>query len=161
MDQNAKHICETILIIFSLTLPPEYLKIPGEAGTTRVSEYLERPMKCRNCQEYGHTHKFCQRKNNHRCSKCARDGHEIINCTQNEARCYHCDGQHTSFNIRCQEYIFQVEVKNIQQKKRVSRREAVMIVKDRYPHMKTPHMKRESECNKWRTKRVYSTKTYL
>ena len=97
-------------------------------------------MQCRNCQEYGHTHKFCQMENDPRCGKCARDGHEIVNCTQNEARCYHCDGQHTSFNRKCQEYIFHAEVKNIQQKKRVSRREAIMIVKDRYPQIKTTYV---------------------
>ena len=83
--------------------------------------------------------KFCQRKNNPRCGKCARDGHEIVHCTQNEARCYHCDGHHTSFNRKCQEYIFQAEVKNIQRKKRVSRREAIIIVKNRYPQKKTTY----------------------
>ena len=117
MDQNATHIVKPFLLTFSLVLPPERLKIPGEVSTTRVSEYLERPMQCRNWQEYGHTNKFCQRKNNSRCGKCARDGHEIYNCTQKEARCYHCDGQHTSFNRKCEEYIFQAVVKNIQQTK--------------------------------------------
>jgi len=48
---------QVFLLTFSGDTPPESLKIPGESMRLRVSEYHERPMQCRNCQEYGHTAK--------------------------------------------------------------------------------------------------------
>ena len=58
-----------LLLTFRENEPPRFLNIPGESAKTKVYEYFERPMNCRKCLEYSHTHKNC-RKQMPTCTKC-------------------------------------------------------------------------------------------
>ena len=46
-----------LLLNFSTAELPEYLRVTGEYTLTRVCPYNERPLQCKNCQKYIHTHK--------------------------------------------------------------------------------------------------------
>ena len=48
------------IVTFNQERAPEYSRIPGEGNRTKVYEYKQRPMRCRNCQEYGHTRNRCR-----------------------------------------------------------------------------------------------------
>jgi len=128
---------QVFLLTFSGDTPPEFLKIPGESMRTRVSEYHERPMQCKNCQEYGHTAKRCSQADNYRCGRCGRTGHGTSSCSEEAPSCYHCSGNHVAWNRKCSEHVFQAEVIKTQKKEKLSRREAIRVVRDRYPDRRT------------------------
>jgi len=133
---------KVFLATFNRDAPPETVKIPGESLRTRVSEYQERPMQCKICQEYGHTSKRCSVPNNPRCGRCSNVGHETKNCSSETVKCYHCSGEHVAWNRKCPTHIFQAEVTKIQQKSKMSRREAVRAALEKYPDGKNSFAKK-------------------
>jgi len=135
---------KVFLVTFSSDSPPEFVRIPGESLRTRVSEYTERPMQCKVCQEYNHTAKRCPTPNAPRCGRCSLFGHSSSNCDTENTLCCHCSGNHTAWNKKCPEYIFQAEVSRTQQKEKTSRREAVRAVSARYPERRTTFANRSS-----------------
>jgi len=128
---------KAFLVTFNTETPPEFVRIPGESLRTRVTEYFDRPKQCKNCQEYGHTARFCFNLNNPRCGRCSLLGHGTTNCTSEEIKCYYCGEKHTAWNKKCSEYIFQSEVLQTQRKGRMSRKEAVRVVSERFPNRRT------------------------
>ena len=56
-----------LLLSFQRELP-YFMDLPGEMMRTRVHEYKQRPMMCKNCLEYGHGKKYCEKEQ--RCAKC-------------------------------------------------------------------------------------------
>jgi len=125
------------LITFASESTPEFIKIPGESFRTVVHEYIQRPMQCRKCQQYGHTMKWCTSEVAI-CGKCATPGHITANCQAAVAKCVHCEESHYAWNSKCKENIFQAEVTKTQTKEKISRRDAVAIVRRRFPDRKTP-----------------------
>jgi len=125
------------LITFAVDSIPEYIRIPGESFRTVVYEYVQRPMQCRKCQQYGHTMKWCTSEVAV-CGKCATSGHSTADCQATEAKCIHCEEGHYAWNRKCRENLFQTEVTKTQSKEKISRRDAIAVVTRRYPNRKTP-----------------------
>ena len=71
-------VAQPLLLTFRQDLP-EYIDIPGEQSRTKVYEYLQKPMICSQCQEYGHTKKYCK-SNIIICRWCNCQGHDIEHC---------------------------------------------------------------------------------
>jgi len=136
---------KVFLATFNQDTPPDTVKIPGESLRTRISEYHERPMQCKICQEYGHTSKRCSQSNNPRCGRCSAAGHETKNCSSENVKCYHCSGDHVAWNRKCPTHIFQAEVTKIQQKSKMSRREAIRSALEKYPDGKNSFAKKSHE----------------
>jgi len=128
---------KAFLVTFGTDTPPEFVRIPGESLRTRVTEYFDRPKQCKNCQEYGHTARFCSNLNNPRCGRCSLQGHGTVQCTSEDMKCYFCGEKHTAWNKKCSENVFQSEVLQTQRKGRLSRKEAVRVVSERFPNRRT------------------------
>lgn len=78
------------LVSFQCDELPPYLEIPGERALIKVHPYFPSPMRCKKCQEYQHTQKYCPKSVNlFICGKCAQN-HKTEECTSNESKCYHC-----------------------------------------------------------------------
>ena len=79
-----------------------------------VEEYKRktRAIKCANCQEYGHVHRYCIKEV--RCGKCD-DKHDTRSCTVTEFKCHHCKGNHKAGTIDCPVYIEKMEKFSYQQ----------------------------------------------
>jgi len=129
------------LLTFATHKTPEHVKIPGESFRTTVYEYFSRPMQCRKCQQYGHKDKKCNSETEI-CGKCAVTGHKTNECTSDNIKCYHCGESHFSWNRKCPENIFQCEVTKLQTKEKMSRRDAIQTVSQRYPDRKTAYARR-------------------
>ena len=95
----------TFILTFKMaTLPKHvkaaYLSIPVEL-------YIPNPLRCFNCQKFGHGKFSCKHKAV--CAKCGQEGHEDTSC-QNPAHCANCSGTHTSYSKECPTWAKQREI---------------------------------------------------
>lgn len=87
-------------------------------------------MKCNNCQEYGHSVKYC--KNVSRCGICSED-HRTESCQSRTLHCYHCKGSHRVGDNNCAKHIFEREITTIQTKEKVNRAQAIIYLQTTNP----------------------------
>ncbi|GBN40489.1 hypothetical protein AVEN_275199-1 [Araneus ventricosus] len=89
---NTKHL----ILTFDSAKLPEHIK----AGYMRLSvrAYIPNPLRCFNCQRFGHSKTSC--RGTLTCARCAEVGHESTDCTRAE-KCVNCKGEHTSFSRNC------------------------------------------------------------
>ena len=76
---------KAFILTLNLDSPPATIYIPGERNNTVVHPYMDRPLRCKNCQMYGHSKKGCNR--NTRCKKCGGVGHDEEACGSQEPEC--------------------------------------------------------------------------
>ena len=86
---------KAFIITFSQEKLPYTLYIPGERSDTKVKPYNDRPMLCRQCQNYGHTDKRCKNTQTI-CRRCSAIVHTSQDCTSEEPNCTHCSENHPS-----------------------------------------------------------------
>lgn len=60
--------------------------------SSSVREYVPKPMRCYNCQRFGHTANAC--KGRRRCARCGED-HEYGHCNHEQPKCCNCGGNHS------------------------------------------------------------------
>lgn len=112
-----------LIITFDTTTLPRKFK----AGylNLNVEVYVPNPMRCKNCQMFGHTKKWC--KSNAACAKCSlefNDDHpEDIMCTYN-ANCANCHGSHEAFRKSCKRFKEEYAISRIKTTERISYHEA-------------------------------------
>ncbi|XP_077503827.1 uncharacterized protein LOC144114149 [Amblyomma americanum] len=94
----------------------------------RVDTLSSRPVQCNNCWRYGHSAGGC--KSNLRCCNCG-DGHATSTCTeQNEKWCL-CGGAHSANYSNCPSRAQEIQILEIIDRKRCSRRDAITQLKER------------------------------
>jgi hypothetical protein len=113
----------TFIVTFGLpTLPKSvraaYMKLD-------VEPYIPNPLRCFNCQKFGHGKATCRRKAT--CAKCAQEGHLDTECT-NSPHCVNCSGQHCAYSRDCPEWSKQKEITRVKYDSNVSFVEARKIV---------------------------------
>jgi len=122
---------KAIQITFNQANPPDYINLPGEQMHSKVYEVMPRPMRCINCQEYGHTKKYCK-KNITTCARCDFEGHSFDSCNNLAAtKCHNCKQEHFSGSRICPNYIYEQEILIIQKKEKVPRAQAQIIAQTR------------------------------
>ena len=67
------------------------------------------PLRCFNCNKYGHTGKYC--RSAQRCKKCGTN-HPHSDC-QNTLRCVNCGGPHSAAYGGCPRYRLEVKIKSV------------------------------------------------
>ena len=98
-----------IILKFSVSTPPDEIIIGP--FRMKVKEYTAIPRTCKNCLKYGHTKNVCNKEK--LCFKCSQSHpEEDNNFCPNITKCFHCSGDHWTFNKDCPEYVFQKEVCN-------------------------------------------------
>lgn len=123
-----------LILSFNQSEVPQYINILGEQSLTKVYEYINRPMMCKQCLEFGHTKKWC--KNPPRCIKCDGDDHLIESCNS-DPKCHHCQENHFTGNKRCRELQFEMEILSIQKRRRVPRAQAKLLFQKENPNFKS------------------------
>ncbi|GBN10828.1 hypothetical protein AVEN_132547-1 [Araneus ventricosus] len=118
---NTKHLNLT----FSSSKLPEHIK----AGYMRLSVrvYIPNPLKCFQCQRFGHSKSSCS--GTLTCARCAAVGHD----STTKDKCINCKGDHTSFSRNCFAWKQEKEIVSTKIKNQISCAEARKIVKSKFP----------------------------
>lgn len=94
----------------------------------QVREYVRPPLRCYNCQRYGHIADSCRGKK--RCAKCGGD-HGIKECEAGAPKCPNCGGGHVAAYRGCEHTIKARQVQAVKERDSVSYAEAVRTVTNR------------------------------
>jgi len=75
-DGDSRRRINTVILTFASPQPPKhitagYLRVP-------VEPYIPNPLRCFNCQKYGHSSRAC--KSTALCVHCGESGHEAAHC---------------------------------------------------------------------------------
>ena len=90
--------------------------------------FVPSPLQCKNCSKYGHTAKKCQ--NQPVCAYCSSSEHETKwNCGQ--PRCINCGQDHHSRSKECCFYLYNAELKILQDRTGLSIKEAKLELRVR------------------------------
>ena len=96
-----------------------------------VRPWINKPLRCRTCQEYGHSYKKCKPNRNLRCEKCSEEGHSGEHCQSPTPFCFHCREQHIIGHTQCMKHKEQKDILDIQHKEKVGFLRARQIYKDK------------------------------
>ncbi|GBN87669.1 hypothetical protein AVEN_143973-1 [Araneus ventricosus] len=121
---NTKHL----ILAFSSEKLPEHIK----TGYMRlpVREYIPNPLRCFQCQRFGHSKSSC--RGTLTCARCAEVDHDNTTCTAKE-KCINCKGDHTSFSRNCFAWKQEKEIISTKIKNQISYAEAKKLVKLKSP----------------------------
>ena len=105
----------TFILTFRLPSPPAhvtaaYLRIP-------VERFIPNPLRCYNCQRYGHSKVTCNRPM--ACARCGKEGHVDTDCVAPE-HCCNCNGHHVAYSKDCPEWQRQRDITRLKFEKNIS-----------------------------------------
>ncbi|KFM68503.1 hypothetical protein X975_09519, partial [Stegodyphus mimosarum] len=107
---DTKHV---ILTFKSPDLPKNikagYLNCP-------VCPYIPNPMRCFQCQRFGHSKISCHSKL--ACARCAMVGHDSDTCTA-ASLCVNCKGEHPAFSRSCPKWKLEKEIQTTKVNKNI------------------------------------------
>jgi hypothetical protein len=118
----------TFLLIFNSSTPPKSLK--AAYMNIAVEQYIPNPLRCYNCQKYGHGKTNC--KSHQVCARCGKDGHADSGCEE-QPQCTNCSGNHAAYSKECPEWAKQYEITQIKHEKNISFPDAKRIYEQRKP----------------------------
>ena len=115
----------TFIITFTTPILPPTVIIGYQRYSVTV--YIPNPLRCRNCQRYGHHERGCRR--NAVCQFCCREGHtERDDCDIAGLRCANCEGEHAASSRDCPAWAREREVLRVKYTRGVSFPEARRLV---------------------------------
>ena len=94
-----------------------------------VDRFYPNPMRCFNCQRFGHTKQRCTNKQ--ACYKCG-DIHTHVECTAVSNKCLNCKGQHEATSKDCPHFIREKSIIKIKIDNKVSFARARLIYNSQY-----------------------------
>ena len=106
---------------------PEYVNVLWRKYPVRP--YHAEPIRCFNCNAYGHTAIKCAKKQP-KCSKCAGE-HKFSECQNTFIKCINCKGNHAATSRECPKYIEVKETLTIVNSERLSYKEALLKIRSR------------------------------
>lgn len=136
LKKQGENLVETGLKIFTFST----LEHPNEVHigyeNKQVRDYIPSPLKCNNCQLFGHLSKFCN--NSKICYNCGNGSHTDNNTPcENSPCCVNCkredlkDINHSSTDKKCPTYLKQKEIQTIKVIKKVDYKTAYNMYKER------------------------------
>ena len=92
-DSGNRRNTYTFIVTFRTSSIPKHIKI----DYLHVPEefYIPNPLRCFNCQKFGHSKKAC--KGREICAKYGQAGHDGNPCST-DTKCPNCSGDHTAFS---------------------------------------------------------------
>jgi len=120
---NVLQPTNTFILTFSSPSPPKLIK----AAYMRISVelFVPNPLRCYQCQKFGHGKNSCQRPA--LCAQCGGRDHQESDCHA-DPHCVNCGGNHTCYSKDCPEWARQKEITKIKFERNVSFGEAKQIV---------------------------------
>jgi len=114
-DGDSKRRTNTVILTFASPQPPKHIT----TGYMRVhvDPYIPNPLRCFNCQKYGHSSREC--KNPAACVKCGKAGHEGASCS-NQEQCANCKGKHAASSRECPKWKLEKQVQQIKVERGIS-----------------------------------------
>lgn len=91
----------------------------------QVREYIRPPLRCYNCQRFGHVAGSCRGKR--RCMKCGED-HDIKACKAVVPKCSNCGGDHIAAFRGCEYFSKAKQIQDVSIQQKISYAEAVKKV---------------------------------
>ncbi|CAL1281252.1 unnamed protein product [Larinioides sclopetarius] len=118
-----------VVLTFENPILPKYIK----AGYLRcnVRPYIPNPLRCFQCQRYGHSRQSCRGKPS--CAKCAATDHDTSSCTSDSVKCVNCANSHPAYSKSCPKWQMEKEILALKIKNHINFAEARQIVNDRMP----------------------------
>jgi len=122
-DSGSRRNTNTFIVTFNLPSVPKHLKI----GFIRVSVsvYIPNPLRCFNCQKFGHGSRTC--KGATTCATCGQVGHGATEC-HNNPKCVNCAGAHSASSKECPKWVVEKKVQAVKAERGISFIEARKIV---------------------------------
>ncbi|GFW57091.1 RNase H domain-containing protein [Trichonephila clavipes] len=121
---NTKHL----ILTFACPDLPQFIT----AGYLRCSvrPYIPNPLRCFQCQRFGHSKPTCRGKPT--CARCGEVGHDSGECN-GEEKYVNCKGDHPSYSRSCNTWKFEKEITTVKIKNRLTYPEARLAVTNRTP----------------------------
>ena len=108
----------TFFLTFALPKLPERIKV-GYLNV-QVSMYVPAPLRCFNCQKFGHSKIRCRKEAV--CERCGHQAHE--NACSLRPTCSNCQGDHPPNSRQCPTYIHEQEIQKVKTQHKISFAEA-------------------------------------
>jgi hypothetical protein len=117
-----------IILTFNTPAIPEFIT----AGylRCRVRAYIPNPLRCFQCQRFGHSKLSC--RGTVTCARCSEVGHDSEKCSRTPL-CINCKGDHPSYSRSCPSWLREKEIQTLKTKENISYPEARKIVLSRTP----------------------------
>jgi hypothetical protein len=130
---NVKSKTNTMIFTFSQSKPPTSIK----AGylNVKVEQYIPSPLRCFQCQKYGHHKSVCRQAAT--CVQCGLAEHGSEPCTR-PPHCINCNGDHASIDKKCPKWLNEMEILKVKVASDISFPEARRIVSERGVQLPTP-----------------------
>ena len=116
------------ILTFNTPHLPEYI-LAGYLNI-RVNCFIPNPLRCFNCQKFGHGANRCRHKKV--CAKCGQQEHDFENCP-NDPKCVNCGGPHPSSAKTCPQWLNEKEVQKHKSLNNCSFKEAREVVESKRP----------------------------
>ncbi|GBN26198.1 hypothetical protein AVEN_89762-1, partial [Araneus ventricosus] len=115
-----------LILTFNTTKLPTTIK----AGflSCPVKPYIPNPLRCFNCQKFGHSKTACRGKLT--CSKCSTVGHSFNDCTSSDIKCRNCTQAHTADSKLCPQFKTEKKIQELRVKKNIPYSEAKKLIPD-------------------------------
>ena len=122
----------TLLLTFNTVAPPKSLKIFYQI--IPVEMYVPNPLRCFNCQKFGHHESNCPVAQGSVCERCGvgNNDHQSIHC-KNQAKCVNCDGNHMSRSSDCEVWKKEKEIMKVKVTNRLTYPEARKLYEQHKP----------------------------
>ncbi|MCG8070208.1 MAG: hypothetical protein JAY84_20385 [Candidatus Thiodiazotropha taylori] len=133
IKKNGEYIqTNTLLLTFNTVVAPKSLKIFYQI--IPVELYVPNPLRCFNCQKFGHHENNCPVIPGSVCEKCGTGGddHRTSQC-KNPAKCVNCGGNHVSRSSDCEVWKKEKEIMKVKVTQRLTYPEARKIYEQQKP----------------------------
>ena len=120
----------TYILDFDTPNPPEKIKIGYYS--LKVETYIPNPLRCYNCQKFGHSSDRC--KNEKVCFRCGSEDCSAGDCRK-EPKCVNCNESHPSSSKLCTVWIKEKEIQKLKVEKHLSYPEARKLYNSQHPNI--------------------------
>ena len=122
----------TLLLTFNSIVTPKTLKIFYQI--IPVELYVPNPLRCFNCQKFGHHESKCPADVSSVCERCGTGNHDhLTSQCQNQAKCVNCGENHMSRSSDCDVWKKEKEVMKIKVTQRLTYPEARKVYEQHKP----------------------------
>ena len=123
----------TYILTFDSPVLPDHILIDFQK--VKVEPYIPNPLRCFQCQKFGHHVKNCRA--DAVCANCSEKGHTSENC-QNESKCANCGEGHPSFSKQCNIWKKEKEIQRVKMVQNLTFQEARKQVQNSFPKTDKP-----------------------
>ena len=122
----------TLLLTFNTVVAPKTLKIFYEI--IPVDLYVPNPLRCFNCQKFGHHESNCPADEGSVCERCGTGNHDhLTSQCKKPVKCVNCGGNHTSRSSDCDVWKKEKEIMKIKVTQRLTYPEAKKVYEQHTP----------------------------